>query len=153
MIKEGASDIVHDVFLKAWEKRAQCKDRTLAGFQNWLIGIVRNLVRDKYAYWRREIRNIELEQPIANGSKGDRELAGKAASSGRQRSIDRLWQAMNQLPEDQREAVRLQKLENWKIAEIADRMDCSTTAIQGRLRRGKKRLAELLNGGDSKIES
>ena len=42
MVKEGVSDVVQDVFLKAWANRHQLNDRTLLGFQKWLIVIGRN---------------------------------------------------------------------------------------------------------------
>ncbi len=147
MVKEGASDLIQDAFTKAWEKRHQLKDQTLPGFQRWLIQIIRNLARDKYGYWRAGIRNVDREQSIQSRPENDQDLPAEADSSGEQRTIARLWRAMDQLPAKQREAIRLQKFENWKLAQIAQRLQCSEAAVQGYLRRGKQALAEALKEG------
>lgn len=51
---------------------------------------------------------------------------------------------MAQLPDDQRTAVELKHLRGKTVSEISAEMDRSETAIGGLLRRGVKRLRELL---------
>ena len=67
----------------------------------------------------------------------------------RQEELERLAQALEQLPEDQRTAVQLQQIQNYSVAEIAKLMNRSKTAVGGLLKRGMRRLRELMQkGGD-----
>jgi RNA polymerase sigma-70 factor (ECF subfamily) len=52
--------------------------------------------------------------------------------------------AIERLPESQREAVRLHYLEGMKLSEVAKRLDKSTGAIAGLLHRGMKTLRQQL---------
>ena len=56
------------------------------------------------------------------------------------------------LPEDQRQAVELRHLLGMAVAEIAVQMERTDIAVSGLIRRGLKRLREVLtaNGGDSR---
>ena len=55
-----------------------------------------------------------------------------------------LAKALNQLPEAQRDAVELHHLQGCSLAETADALDRTPAAVVGLLRRGMKRLRELL---------
>ena len=56
----------------------------------------------------------------------------------------RLAEALEALPEAQREAVELHYWQGWSLAEIAAHLDRSTAAIAGLLQRGLKKLRHLL---------
>lgn len=144
LIKEGASDIIQDCFLKAWNKKHQLRDRTTLGFQNWIIQIIGNEVKTKQTYWRREIRDIDREHAIAPGSTTGLPIAAPEESTGKLHRDEVLWQGFNELPSAQREALRLQKFEGWKHSQIASRLGCSEYAVQGLLRRAKQALAQYL---------
>ena len=60
-----------------------------------------------------------------------------------------LCDALELLPEAQREAVQLHYLENMKLAGIAARMERSTTAIAGLLKRGLQKLRSEMNRPES----
>jgi RNA polymerase sigma-70 factor (ECF subfamily) len=48
--------------------------------------------------------------------------------------------ALEQLPETQREAVRMRYIEGLPLAEISQRLDRTTTAVAGLLKRGLENL-------------
>jgi RNA polymerase sigma-70 factor (ECF subfamily) len=52
--------------------------------------------------------------------------------------------ALNQLPEAQREALILQHWNGQSLAEIGEQMGRSPAAVAGLIKRGLKRLRELL---------
>ena len=148
LVKEGASDVIQEAFVRAWEQRQELREQNLAGFQGWLIAIVRNLAHDRHEYWRRGVRNIDRE-----GRDGGLEdvVAAIGPSSSHAARIELIWRAMDELPAAQREAVRLQKFEGCSRGEIADRLGRSEESVQGLLKRGKRKLAESLRRLDSEI--
>jgi RNA polymerase sigma-70 factor (ECF subfamily) len=56
----------------------------------------------------------------------------------------RLAEALEALPEAQREAVELHHWQGWSVAEIARQLDRSTRAVAGLLQRGLQKLRHHL---------
>lgn len=59
-----------------------------------------------------------------------------------------LYQALNLLPADQKEALILFEISGYKIKEVAEMTHASEDAIRQRLSRGRKALARLLQAED-----
>jgi RNA polymerase sigma-70 factor, ECF subfamily len=59
---------------------------------------------------------------------------------------EHLSHALEALPEDQREAVRLRHLEGWALADIAVRLGRTPAATAGLIKRGMKALRRGLHG-------
>jgi RNA polymerase sigma-70 factor (ECF subfamily) len=60
-----------------------------------------------------------------------------------------LAHAIDELPEDQRVAVRMRHLDGLGIDQIAEKMDKTPAAIAGLIRRGLQSLRERLAGGST----
>lgn len=151
--KVDASDIVSEGIIKALEKSHTFRGEGLDAFQNWVIAIVRNHARSIRAYWRASMRDVNRERPIAPGSSSGVPIPASEQSSGRQHRIYMVWEALGKLPPAQREAIRLQKLEGWTLARIAERLGRSESAVAGLLKRGKARLSEYLREANPKGRS
>lgn len=60
--------------------------------------------------------------------------------------VIQLAEALEQLAEQQREAVVLKHLSGLTLKEISERLGCTPAAAAGLLFRGRQRLQELLEG-------
>ena len=97
--------------------------------------------------WQRSLEQ-DLEQSSARLEAwlaADQTSPSEAAQ--RQEQVLLLAAALAQLPEDQRVAIELHHLHQGSVAEIARRMERTEASVAGLLRRGLKRLRELLPAG------
>lgn len=151
--KVGASDMVQQAMLQAVQGLEGFRGTTEAEFRAWLRQILarhlchldRDLHRDK-----RDIRREQsIEQKLAQSSM---RLEGLLAGDGPTPSqnvafgehVIQLSEAVERLPEAQRDAVRLHYLEGLKLSEIATKLGKSTGAVAGLLHRGMKTLRQQL---------
>ena len=102
----------------------------------WALAIARHKLAD---HWRRRGRREDLHQTLDDTPESL--LASTPASDGGTGDIDRLLDA---LPEAQRAAILLTKLEGLSVTEAAARARVSESALKVQVHRGLKRLASLL---------
>lgn len=151
--KLGASDLVQQAMLQAVQGLDGFRGQTEEEFRAWLRQILarhlchldRDLHRDK-----RDIRREQsMEQKLAASSI---RLQGLLAGDGPTPSqnvmlgenVLRLAEAVERLPESQRDAIRLHYLEGMKLSEVAEQLGKSPGAIAGLLHRGMKTLRSQL---------
>lgn len=151
--KVDQSDIVQQSLLQAVQAIDQFRGESEAELRGWLRQIlarnISHLDRDMHRDKRDVRRERSIEDRLAQSSL---RLEGWLAASSPTPSqhavvgerVIRLSQAIEQLPEEQREAVRLHYLEGLKLAECAARMGKTTGAIAGLLHRGMKALRHEL---------
>jgi RNA polymerase sigma-70 factor (ECF subfamily) len=153
-----ASDVVQQTLLEAHRGRAAFRGRTDAERAAWLRQILaRNLAnaaRDLGRQKRDVARERSLEAELDESScRLEAWLAADQTSPSEQaqrheRAV-RLAGALAALPEAQREAVVLRHWEGRSLAEIAERLSCTTAAVTGLLYRGLKKLRSLLHDLES----
>lgn len=151
--KVDASDVVQQTLLEAHRDAGQFRGRTVGEQAAWLRQILaRNLVnvlRDL----RRDKRDVARERPLQaaldeSAARLEVWLAAGGSSPSRQaerqeRAV-RVAQALAELPEGQREAVVLRHWHGCSLAEIAERLGCTTAAVTGLLHRGLRKLRHQL---------
>jgi RNA polymerase sigma factor, sigma-70 family len=76
------------------------------------------------------------------------DLPTEPAIPGRETGDDTLWQAVQTLPRDQREAVVLFYYEDLPTEEIARIVGTSPGAVRVRLSRAREKLRSILKEGD-----
>jgi len=147
------ADLVQQTLLKAHEKLDQfrgCTDRELAG---WLrMCMVHNLldaVKKVMAPGGKAPREVQLREAVEESSSRLQGLLAAEQSSPSERAakdeqLARLAAALEQLPEPQREAITLHKLQKMSLADVARRLGRTEAAVAGLLRRGLQKLRELL---------
>lgn len=109
-----------------------------AQVSTWMYRVVRNLCIDR----TRKYRESELDEGLdaIDPTQGiDQKLQDQHRTVA-------LSQALDALPDRQREAITLRHLDELANPEIADRMEISIEAVESLISRGKRALKSLLQG-------
>jgi len=140
-VTTDVEDVTQEVFLKAL--RSLARYRGDSSLSTWLHGIaihVARNVRDK------QRRRHEL-QPSAADVERDRPATPEAEVAGLQ-AADRLYAALGELPDAEREAFTLRVLEHMPLAEAARLLDTPPSTLSERCARAEQKLRAALDGGE-----
>jgi RNA polymerase sigma-70 factor, ECF subfamily len=107
----------------------------------WVVAIARHKLVD---LWRRQGRRDSLHDALDDVD--EQLLASDPDDGGARRDLERL---LRQLPQAQRAAIELTKLDGLSVAEAASRTGASASAIKVQVHRGLKRLAALVRQGNA----
>jgi len=148
-----ASDLVQQTLLEACQEQNQFRGRSDAELAAWLKQILTHNLADALRGCERAKRDIRRERSLAASiedsfSRAEDWLAATHSSPSQQaiRIEDLLGLAdgLAQLPDDQRESVVLHHLQGWSLAQMAEHMGRSESAVAGLLHRGLKRLRGVM---------
>jgi RNA polymerase sigma-70 factor (ECF subfamily) len=148
-----ASDLVQQTLLEAHRQREHFRGATDAERAAWLRQILAHNLADADRALHRDKRDVGRERSLeAELAHSSADLAGFLAAdqsspsrqTDRQEEALRLANALAQLPEAQREALVLQYWHGLTLAQIGERLERTPVAVAGLLKRGLKRLRELL---------
>jgi RNA polymerase sigma-70 factor (ECF subfamily) len=151
--KLDPSDVVQQTLVKAHQNAGQFRGRSEAERAVWLRRILANTLTDAARKYRFETAlGQPLEQALQDSSARleawlARDEESPSEQAGRHEQLLRLAQALGELPDDQRTAVELHHLQGCLLTDIAPRMGRTEAAVAGLLRRGRKRLRELMEDG------
>ncbi|MCC6420668.1 MAG: sigma-70 family RNA polymerase sigma factor [Gemmataceae bacterium] len=152
-----ASDLVQETLLKAHAAHDQLRTTDEAATTVWLRRILGNTLIDAVRRLRGGARNVALERSLEtelerSSARLDALLASQeppvSEQQVREEQLLCLAEALGELPADQRTAVELMHLHDCSVADISARMEKTPAAVGGLLRRGMKRLRELLAPDD-----
>jgi RNA polymerase sigma-70 factor (ECF subfamily) len=147
------SDVVQQTFLQAQRQASQFRGRTAAELAAWLRRILAGTLSDALRAMSRAKRDAGRERSLhaaldESASRLEHRLAAAQPSpseqADRHEQVLRLAAALARLPEEQRRAVELKHLHDCTVAEIAQSLGRSETAVGGLLRRGMAKLREAL---------
>jgi RNA polymerase sigma-70 factor (ECF subfamily) len=151
--KLDPSDVVQQTLLQAHQAQGQFRGQTDAELAAWLRQILaRNLahaVRDLGRAKRDVGRERSLEAALdASSARLEAWLAAEQSSPSQQAQrnelVARLAQAMESLPEAQREALVLHYWQGQSLAEIGQQLQRTPAAVAGLLHRGLTQLRAIL---------
>jgi RNA polymerase sigma-70 factor (ECF subfamily) len=154
--KLDASDVVQQTLLEAHQKRDQFRGRTDAEQAAWLRQILAHNLADAARALGRAKRDVARERSLdaaldASSCRLEAWLAAEQSSPSqhavKNEQLLGLAAALAQLPDAQREAVVLHHLQGRPLADLAQHLGRSESAVAGLLHRGLKRLRELLGEG------
>jgi RNA polymerase sigma-70 factor (ECF subfamily) len=140
-----AEDVTQDVFIKVYENIGTFKQQ--AKLSTWIYRISISQATDMLRYRNRKKRGGFILSLFGNNQEvlyepPDFVHPGVLAENKEQSAI--LFKAINRLPENQKTAFLLQKLQDKGQREIADIMQISEGAVESLLSRAKANLKKLL---------
>ena len=138
------SDVVQLTCLEAHRDMPKFRGDELAEFMGWVHRILENnaaqMVQKHIVAQKRTVRKETSLWTFV----GLLVLPTPSRRAMRQESAIRLAQALERLPDDQRQAVRLRHLEGKSLAELAASFERSEVAVAGLLKRGLQGLRKHL---------
>jgi len=147
--RHDAEDLLQEVFIRLVRmiQRYQHDGR----FEGWLFRIATNLVRDRVR--RSKTGRLAADPAGTRGGRNEAESMGDqpdpaaerpSASLERAENIDRLQQAIGELPEAEREVILLRHFAQLSFREIAEQMGTPLGTALARAHRGLAKLRELM---------
>ena len=147
-------DVVQQTLMQAHQGLTKFRGKGSGEMAAWLRQILARNLAMAVRYFAREKRNIarerSLEQAInASSSRLDAWFASEETSPSQQAIANeqalRLADALEKLPEAQREALVLQHWRGWSLAQIGQHLGRSSDAVAGLIKRGLKQLRTLMS--------
>ncbi|MER2534969.1 MAG: sigma-70 family RNA polymerase sigma factor [Rhizobiaceae bacterium] len=136
---DKADDLVQETLVKAWDKHESFQPGT--NLKAWLFTILRN---EFYSQMRKRGREVQDSDGIMTSR-----LAVHPSQHG-QVDLRDFRAALEQLPEDQREAIILIGASGFSYEEAAEICNCAVGTIKSRVSRARSKLQDILQiSGDT----
>lgn len=131
--QEDAEDLVSDTVLACYEKFENIRD--YAGFKGYVFKTARSIFRQKYrrSWLFGKFDDLKSQNLTSNDFPSDLPL-----------EIGILYNALDKLPEKQKEAVILFEISGFSINEIRDIQGGTISGVKTRIKRAKEKLTEIL---------
>ncbi|MFT8322030.1 MAG: RNA polymerase sigma factor [Bacillus sp. (in: firmicutes)] len=136
--KETAYDLTQEIFIKMMQRISTYTNE--GKFSSWIFTIAINHCRD---YWRSKEYKVSSQQTELP-EVAENEQNNVTYIFERKEAREQVKQAMQTLPEYQREAILLKYYQHFKIREIAVITKTSDSTVKSRLRQGITKLAAML---------
>jgi RNA polymerase sigma-70 factor (ECF subfamily) len=135
--EDGALDVIQEVWIKVFRGIQKLEDP--GSLRPWLYSIVHGIAVDRIRrnYAREQAEKVQYE---------DFQEAEEPSFAGEDAA--RVHAALNQIGLHHREVLVLHFLEDLSLAEIAKVAGCSEGTVKSRLHYAKRRMKEILEGGN-----
>ncbi|MCC7013295.1 MAG: sigma-70 family RNA polymerase sigma factor [Planctomycetes bacterium] len=146
----AAEDVLQEALLQAWRSRGEFEWRGLPSFRQWLLTIIERRIRDLADLVAARKRGggfaqISLERSRAHGATtagGDDGFPAATTTPSRlamyREQADAMQRALESLPEELREVVRLRLFEQRPLLQIAAELSIGEAAVRHRFRKGSE---------------
>jgi len=133
--RQDAEEVAQEAFAKAYSSFRQLRDRN--SFRAWLVRMTWRLAIDR---WRSDRRRTAREQTDSDTTA----IASAERLVIERDRADRLWRAIDDLPDKLREAIVLSAIQGYDIREVATLLGLPEGTVKSRLFLARKGLAERL---------
>jgi RNA polymerase sigma-70 factor (ECF subfamily) len=132
---EDAEDVAQEAFAKAFRNFHQLRDRER--FRAWLVRMTWRMAIDRRrSNMRRSVREASAEPPTRTRSPVQSVIERERA--------EKLWRAIEALPDKLRIVITLASIEEHDVQEVAALLQLPEGTIKSRLFLARQRLKELL---------
>ena len=140
-----AEDITQDVFVNLWQ-RSSTFQPARGKVSSWLLTVAHNQIIDFLRRRRRagEAHEAIARDPVAVSEVAREDTAGIAEQNDEARQVR---QALDALPDEQREVILLSYYQGYSQSEIAQRTQVPLGTVKGRMRLAMTRLRDDLGTG------
>ena len=132
-----AKDLMSETILRAYENFDRLTNQDV--FLYFLIGTATNILKSQ---WRRKKFRGVFRWLDATEKQADLQNPEISAD------VRLLYEALQKLPDAQREAVILFEISGFSLKQVQDIQQTSLSAVKSRIARGKERLARLLHDSE-----
>jgi RNA polymerase sigma-70 factor (ECF subfamily) len=143
---QEAMDLSQEVFLRVFRTLPQFRGQS--ALRTWIYRIVLNQAANRQRWWRRRHRSQQValeEHTAAHGELPDRRqdtMPDRVLQ--RRETASRVWQALEQLPFDQRAVIVLREIDGLSYEEMASSLGVAVGTVKSRLARARQSLREVL---------
>lgn len=144
---EDAADLTQEAFIRLFRALPQYNGESR--FTTWLYRLVVNMCRDEL---RRRGRQVPVAPPVSEEEEADQfasvadddRWANPAEALDSRELREQVRRALGQLEEHYRLVLTLYYFEDLKYTDIAEILDIPLNTVKSHIRRGKERLATIL---------
>ena len=141
-------DVMQEVLIAIHQNIGQFEISDTGGFNAWCRKIADNRIVDSVRHAKRlkrggDLKRVESEtdSPIDHATRG----TTPSIHFIRKENRENLDDALDQLPDNQKKAIRMRYLDQRNNGSIARSLGVTVQAIDGLLKRGKKKLVNVLD--------
>lgn len=136
-------DLAQEAFLRVWRNRDRYRPE--GKFSTFLYRVTYNLALNRLRdAGRKPVHGLPTDSTGAVIEPADPADPAQGGRLDRGVWADRIGQALQNLPENQRAALVFQHYDGLDLAEIGEILDLSPQAVKSLLHRGRERLREIL---------
>jgi RNA polymerase sigma-70 factor, ECF subfamily len=131
--RQEAEDLAQETYLQAWRRRGQLRDQSATLV--WLLTIAKNLWNDRL---RRKARRPPASEPL--GDEHTSAVPGPDQDTLLREDLRRVLEAIDALPQRQREVLHLSACEGLSPGQVAAVLGITSEAAKASLCEARKRL-------------
>ena len=135
--RDEAEEIVQATFLSVWEKKDNLTIHT--GVKPYLYAMVRNAALNVLKHEKIKQQHATVELAVA-----ERSAESVTRTVMASELEDRIYKALNKLPEQCRLVFKLSRFEELKYAEIAEQLNISIKTVENQMGKALKIMREQL---------
>lgn len=156
----GRPDLSHDDFVQlaleaAWRSMAGFRGANVLQFLAWLKVVLITTINQTIRFTTAKKRHPGVIAPLPGGGDRDSQPQLQPADSQtspseaarRKEMHELLWEALEQLPDVEREILSLRYIEGWKWSEIGEKVGLTPAQVQSRHRAALDKLEKILGTG------
>ena len=141
--REEAEDLLQEVFVQIWRK-APSFDHQRGNVYSWIVTLTRNKAIDRIrskAYKTSELESEDVDSPTIHLATYERNPLDATILAERKEFVK---QALQKIPESQREVIELAYFGGMTQSEISDELGYPLGTVKTRMRQGMIKLRHLL---------